>query len=129
MTRINLIPIDELERDFIRGEYKEIVRIFNLVKNAQRKGKTPEDIDIPKQYKLGTGHVKFFYNKLLFIVERYESLSDTMLSFGYKVNPINRKDLLEGIDNHWINGYTPSEEEIEISRQRIIERRKELGLT
>lgn len=128
MTRINLVPLDELEREFIQGEYKEIIRVFNLVKKAQSKNKTPNDIDAPTKYKLGSGHVKFFYDKLLFVVKRYEQLTEKMIELGYKPNPISREELLEGIDDHWLNDYIPSDEEISISKSRLNERRQELGM-
>jgi len=48
MTRVNLIPVEELHPKHLQGEYKEIVRIFCLARKAQwdvMKGK----VDIPKR--------------------------------------------------------------------------------
>lgn len=105
MTRINLIPVEELTRQHLQGEYKEITRVFGLAHKAQFdiiKGNRK----LPKEYTMGEGHVTFFYNKLKFIADRYESLVAEMQgSFGsyephlqrrgYKPNPISRKDLLD----------------------------------
>ena len=61
MTRINagILPKDLTSKHLI-AEHREIKRIPNCV----GKGKYNMD-NIPDKFKLGTGHVKFFYNKLL----------------------------------------------------------------
>lgn len=60
MTRINLVPVSELSDQHLIAEYRELPRIFNLVLNAQYKGKYPLDFKISDTYLLGTGHVTFF---------------------------------------------------------------------
>lgn len=49
-----------------------------------------------------------------------------MLDRGYKPNPINVKDLLDGIDPKMYNPYVPTDEAIKINRQRINERLKQM---
>lgn len=105
----------------LKGEYKEITRIFGIARKAQYeflRGK----YSIPKEYTLGTGHCKFFINKLGFIATRYEQLTQEMQRRGYKPNPIPREDLLKGIDIELHQDYTPTNEAIEINKQRILER-------
>lgn len=128
MTRINLVPVDDLEVPFLKGEYKEIVRIFNLVRKAQLKGKYPKDIKAPAKFKLGEGHVKFFYDKLTFIEKRYYALARKMKEYGFNANPVQREELLDGLDKVWFNDYSPSKEDIRLSNERLNERRKELGM-
>lgn len=105
MTRINVLNPTELNNKMLVAEVHEITRVFGLARKAQFdiiKGKRK----IPPEYKLGENHVLFFYNKLKFIADRYESLVAEMQgSFGsnephsqrrgYKPNPISREDLLD----------------------------------
>lgn len=123
MTRVNVVPVEELTRQHLQGEYKEITRIFGISRKAQYeflRGK----YKIPSEYTLGTGHCKFFINKLKFIADRYESLVAEMQHRGYKPNPISRKDLLDKIDTRLYNDYIPTQEAIAINRERIALRLK-----
>lgn len=52
MTRINLIPVQELTNKHLIAEKHEITRVFALAKNS----KSPK---IPNTYRTGTGHVTF----------------------------------------------------------------------
>jgi deoxyribonuclease (pyrimidine dimer) len=102
----------------LQGEYKEATRIFGIARKAQYeflRGKYP----IPKEYTLGTGHCKFFINKLGFIATRYEQLTQEMQRRGYKPNAIPRSDLLAGINPKLYNDYVPTPEAIEINKERI----------
>ena len=121
MTRVNLVPPEELERKFLIAEYKEITRIFGYARKAQFdiiKGKRK----LPQEYTLGAGHCEHFYDKLGFVSKRYESLVQEMLKRGYKPNPIPTEELLKGIDSRLHNGYIPTAEALEINRKRIQER-------
>ena len=65
MTRINLVEVERLTDQHLFAEYREITRIFSLVKQAC--GKYSQDkilAKIPPTFRLNTGHVLFFYNKL-----------------------------------------------------------------
>ena len=121
MTRINLVDPSVLHNKHLVAELHEITRVFTLARNAQHK---MESKKIPSQYTLGTGHVLFFYQKLKFIVDRYEKLCDEMLIRNYKVNRLSRDVLLQGISDSMINDYVPTQEAILINQQRIIDRTK-----
>lgn len=126
MTRINVIPVEELTRQHLQGEYKEITRVFGLVRKAQdrkiNKYNFHQKVGQPNQYTLGSGHVRFFYNKLGYILKRYNQLSDEMRKRGYNPNQIPDNDLISGIDKFWLGDYTPTLEAIEINKQRINDR-------
>ncbi len=82
-------------------------------------------LEIPSQYVLGTGHVKFFYDKMLFLQQRFEALVTEMLSRGY--NPTYRdSSIFIPEDKKFYNNYTPTEEAMELNRQRIFERLKKI---
>jgi deoxyribonuclease (pyrimidine dimer) len=97
MTRINVVNPSELSRQHLVAEYREITRLpGNLNAWINRKSKPPSFDEIPSEYKLGTGHVKFFFNKFKYLEKR--------------------------VDKLYYNDYNPTEEAIEINRQRIKER-------
>lgn len=60
MTRINCIPPRELSREHLIAEYRELPRIFALVRAAIARGESPDDPRNPTSYTLGAGHVRFF---------------------------------------------------------------------
>lgn len=124
MTRINVVPVESLSRLHLQGEYKEITRVFGLVRKAQQRGNNKFNLNAPKEYTLGTGHVLFFYTRLGYILNRYKELSNEMRNRGYSPNQIDDDSLLDGIHKSWIGDYTPTQEAIEINLQRIKERSK-----
>lgn len=70
MTRINVgINPWELPSKLLLAEHREIKRI----PNALRKGKACWT-DVPPTFRLGKGHVKFFYPRILFLQRRYKRI-------------------------------------------------------
>ena len=126
MTRINLIPPSELHRKHLQAEYYELPEIFRLVKNRQEKGQTPATCNIPSTYRFGSGHKIFFYDKLAFLFSRHQALVNEMHARGYKATILT---IPKGLKLYWFGHWEPSPEEINLSRQRIQQRVKELGLT
>ena len=126
MTRINVVPVEELTNKHLMAEYHEITRIFRLVREAQNRGINKYNIDyrlsIPIEYTLGKGHVLFFYNKLRFILNRYKELQFELRSRNYNINPIDDSSLIEGIRMEWLNDYIPTNDALDINRTRIFER-------
>ena len=121
MTRINVVPPSELATPFLVAEYREIVRVFALARNCQYQ---IHKVKQPEAYTLGTGHVKFFYTRLQFITERYDSLCQEMLNRNFKCNRVPKEDLHQGIERNMFFSYEPTEEAIRINRARILERTK-----
>lgn len=124
MTRINLVDPKELSRLHLIAEYKEISRLpNNLAKSLNRKSKPFKLSEIPDKYTMGKGHVMFFYPRMLFLKKRYESLVTEMIARGYKPN-FTDSSIFDNCPKDFFNDYTPTEEAIEINRQRIRERTK-----
>lgn len=121
MTRINVVPPSELHTKFLVAEYREIVRVFALARQSQY---SMHKVKQPDVYTLGTGHVKYFYNRLGFITERYDSLCQEMLSRGFKCNRVPKEDLHQGIEKNMFFNYKVTEEALRINRERILERTK-----
>lgn len=73
MTRINsAIDPKNLTDQHLIAELRELPRIFTAVNKRIEKGESFDDI--PEKFTLGTGHVKFFYDKLSFLYQRHEHL-------------------------------------------------------
>ena len=64
MTRINCVPPSELTVQHLVAEYRELPRIFALVRAAIARGERPDDTRNPTEYRLGSGHVRFFTAKV-----------------------------------------------------------------
>ncbi len=71
MTRINcaILP-SELSTKHLIAELREIKRIPNHITTTPNLNMN----GIPSNFRLGTGHVKFFYNKLGYLYKRYQDL-------------------------------------------------------
>lgn len=122
MTRINCIPPSELVDKHLVAEYRELPRIFGLVKKAQERGLTPSNINATPDYVLGTGHVKFFYDKLQYLQKRQQMLINEMRKRGFKPNFVNVEELMQGINQMWYGDWEPDEKAMDINRARIKER-------
>ncbi len=126
MTRINVIEPQELTRQHLLAEIRELPRIFTMVKGYKSQGVNYYNFKrIKKQptvYTLGTGHMTHFADKLEWLANRYEALCDEWRKRGYKIQQVPRKDLVEGIDTKFLGGYTVTQQALEINRQRIAER-------
>ena len=127
MTRINLIPVEDLNSRMLCAEYREITRLPNNLRKSMLRKKPFDYSEIPPNYVLGQGHVKFFYNKFLFLKKRFESLVQEMIDRGY--NPKFTDSSIFDIEYpELVNDYTPSTEEINTNIQRINERLNGMGI-
>lgn len=80
--------------------------------------------NIPEKFTLGTGHVKFFYDKLFYLYSRYQEIYNECVSRGYRVqnyegafHPVYKTPLCD-LFNNW----QPSEEDINLVKQRLLEK-------
>lgn len=114
MTRINLIPVEELSDQHLLAEYRELPRMAKFAgKTVQRKE------DIPVTFTLNKGHMTFFLDKAEFLEDRHAEIVEECLRRGINLTdpkPFTMPRVFEQSD------WTPSEEEIEVSRERIREK-------
>lgn len=116
MTRINVgIPPKELTNKHLIAEHRELKRIPNVVARGRYNLKS-----IPPQFTLGKGHVSFFYDKLGYLKERYVDLYNECISRGFNVQ--NYVVSWDGVPQELMNGYTPTENDARIIRERIADR-------
>lgn len=121
MTRINLVPVQELADQHLMAEYRELPRIFGAVRKHVQGEKKVKDFNISNTYLLGTGHVTFFYDKLKFLANRHYDLVLECLRRGINISNTGINDISD-IPDEWCCEYLPSTTEIELSRSRIIEK-------
>lgn len=101
MTRISAsIRPNELCDKMLMAEHREIIRIPNTIKSGKAKVNLSK---ISSNFKLGTGHVTFFYNKLKYLHNRYRLLYLECKDRGFNVQDYNScfEDLPESLYNDW----------------------------
>lgn len=120
MTRINCVPVEELSGPHLVAEYRELPRIFRLAEKAVARGPITGQ---PQTYTLGTGHLRFFYTRLGYLVRRHTELVHEMKARGYKpaFSGVTREDFLSIPDQYWAD-WQPTPEALQLNRARILER-------
>jgi deoxyribonuclease (pyrimidine dimer) len=119
VTRINLVPPEDLLRWHLVAEYREVPRIFALARAWDERGRPGK---LPETYRLGPGHERFFYDKLVFIARRHRLLVREMWARGYSPNFEHTLGLLLSCPRDLRQDWTPAEQDIAASWQRIKER-------
>ena len=125
MTRINLVDPAQLTSKHLMAEYRELPRIFTAVLKLQASFSSPKDVAIPSEYVLGTGHMKFFYDKIFWLELRYRALYKELIErrFNLDINLYSQVLLSAGdIEPRWRGDYTPLPEEIYLNMIRICKR-------
>jgi len=116
MTRINTgVAPEELPDKILLAELREIKRIPNSI----RKGRYNLS-GIPDKFTLGSGHVKFFYDKLEYLWLRYQSLRSEALHRGFNVSDFS--EAWDGVPPELMNGYVEQPRDREIIIERIEQR-------
>lgn len=116
MTRINCgVAAKELPNKILLAELREIKRIPNAIRNGRYSLK-----GIPEEFTLGNGHVKFFYDKLEYLFNRYQSLRTEALNRGFNVSDFS--EAWEGVPPELMNDYVEKIRDREIIIHRINER-------
>ena len=118
MTRINCVPPEELSRQHLLAEYRELPRVFALASKAYHNA---PKIVAPSAYTLGAGHVKFFYQRLEYCRRRFHALRNEMLRRGYEPKYQDIPPVTVGLA--WWQDWEPDAAALELNRQRILERK------
>ena len=125
MTRINTIPPQALTDQHLLGEYNEILRPVKLcLKRLNKDSNKEKDIkdlysDVPEHFKLGSGHVKFFYDKLQYLYKRLTLIKIEMQNRDFKASKsLDISELPEYLCKDW----RPSESDRRIIANRLKEK-------
>lgn len=113
MTRINVgYPVAKLTGKHLIAEHREIKRIPNTIRTGRAVIK-----DIPPVFTLGKGHVRFFYNKLGYLLERYQEIHAECLARGYNVQDYT--SAWQGIPEHLMGSYKATDQDKKLIVDRI----------
>lgn len=108
MTRINSdLDPSILMDQHLMAEYRELPMVFASLKRSLKTKSVREVLDsIPPRFTLNSGHVTFFYDKLLFLHNRYQRLVDHLHQRGYSLDPdrsmYDYKDFPVEFHNDWV---------------------------
>ena len=109
MTRINTIEPELLTDQHLIAEWRELPRVFALARPAP---------DAPKAYTLGTGHVRFFFERTGYLSRRQAALIAECLSRGFAIRYTTAPAPVPGLDGDW----EPDALAIEVNRERLREK-------
>ena len=102
------------------AEYREIFMVGSaLQRSLQSSNWDPKNI--PKKFKLGTGHVMFFYDKGKYLFKRYIQMRKELIKRGYKLDA-SREFKVTQFPTEYYNDWEPTIQDQEIIRKRIEER-------
>lgn len=119
MTRINVTPVSTLCDEHLVCELREILRIPKMV--ASRKSLADVNV-LPEGsvYRLGQGHVRFFYDKLGYIKKRYHELLEETRARGKHAT--DEWNYAWDFDPSLCNDYSPTPEAKALNQERLDDR-------
>lgn len=124
MTRVNLVPVEELTDQHLFAEFRELKMIPKALKRSLKTRSAQQVLArIPAQFTLNTGHVRFFYDKGAYLTERYEQIKTELTKRGVNFNRASLFDPDNTFADPLFNRqYSPTSEAFAIIRSRIAEK-------
>jgi deoxyribonuclease (pyrimidine dimer) len=126
MTRINssLDPGILLDQHLM-AEYRELPMVFAALKRSLRTKQVKNILEsIPPAFTLNSGHVTFFYNKLVYLLRRYDLLKQELSARGFALDSeramYSIKDYPVDFHGDWVASY----EDDALLAKRICEKYK-----
>ncbi len=120
MTRINIVPVEELTDQHLMAEYREIFMIGSSLQRSL-KSKNWNKKRIPKKFTLNEGHVLFFYDKGKYLYKRYDEIKKELKKRNYNLDK-NRLFKSTQFPSEYFNDWEPTKEDQAIVWKRIEER-------
>ena len=111
MTRINVIDPRDLTDQHLMAEYRELPRVFALSRAA-----LDRNVNVPKNYTMGAGHVKFFYDKTPWLVQRHSLIVNELKRRGYNLGFTLSLVPVEGYPP---SDWSPSPVDVEVNMERL----------
>lgn len=126
MTRINLVPVEELMDQHLFSEFREIKMVpKSLRRSLAARGTEGVLKMIPKDYTLNKGHVSFFYDKAGYLMLRYQELREELCKRGINFDRESKLDpdlIFDTLGSEFLKCYTPTANALAIIRERIEEK-------
>jgi deoxyribonuclease (pyrimidine dimer) len=116
--RINCIDVADLTDQHLRAEWVEFLMLSPYIKRALS-SKDGLILTSSNNYILGTGHARFFYNKLNYVKNRYFEIECEMIDRGFKPTPTLE---LDDLPMHLFKDWEPNKSDKIINLNRIIAR-------
>jgi len=116
--RINCIDVCDLTDQHLRAEWVEFLMLEPYIRRSIN-SKNGLILSDSKTYVLGSGHARFFYDKLSYVKNRYLQLEGELKKRGVNTNPTLR---LENLQQSLYNDWTPTREDKINNLNRIITR-------
>lgn len=116
MVRVNLVNPKTLSDQHLIAEYDEILMLVAYIK------KYPSIDEIPENYCLGKGHMKFFKDKILYLKKRHEKLKQEMKKRNFQTNKTIK---LSGYKKQNKKNWKPKKKDLEIIKKRISQKLKQ----
>lgn len=116
MTRINLVPVEELADQHLIAEYRELPRCIKQKINTE---------EAPERYCLGKGHMKWARKHSKFLLERYGLILKEMRYGGFSPKfdfKELEKEFFENVEMNNRKDYSPDEKDRHLSRSRLFEK-------
>lgn len=137
MTRINIVSVDLLTDNFLLAEFYELPRMWPLIHRAIEKN----DRQLPLEYTLGKGHLRFFYNKIHWLDNRHHRIKmelakrrvpitsqfDVDMPAREVVDLARTYELLGEDMSFWFTPYAPSPADLQLNQDRLQFRRRYTG--
>ena len=120
MTRINIVPVEELTDQHLMAEYREIFMIGSALQ-ISLKSKNWDPKRIPDKFTLNTGHVTFFYDKGQYLYKRYQQIQKELTKRNFNLDK-SRLFKVTQFPTEYYNDWEPTKEDQAIVLQRIEER-------
>jgi deoxyribonuclease (pyrimidine dimer) len=123
MTRINAdINPKALTDQHLMAEWREIKMVPKALKRSLKTKSVQEVLSsIPKKFCLNTGHVKHFYDKMDFLAQRYQLLTNELVDRGYNID-VNAEFDTTDIPYVFFRNTSYSSADREVVKQRIMTR-------
>lgn len=114
MVRINLVDPKELTDQHLIAEHNEILMLCGCFQKSL--GSKNGIRDIPQDFTLGKGHIKFFYDKGHYLFLRFTRIQAEMKRRGFK----SRKRFPTHLwFAQYFGSWTPTVQDIDTVRERI----------
>lgn len=113
-----MIPASLLMDQHLLAENKEIPQLAGqFLKSLRSPNFNPNTL--PKQFTLGTGHVRFFYRYGEFLRRRAKHVYTECLRRGFNMKPFEFYDHWKDMGPEWNKDFKPSNDDIMVSIERI----------
>ena len=123
MTRINLVPVQDLADQHLFAEWREIKMVPAALRRSLKTRKSGDILmGVPARYTLNKGHVTFFFNKMKFLTERYKLLTAELVKREYNINADDDFRIFCGdLPSEFAHvEWQPNKQEISINVERIL---------